>query len=125
MTNCVFFNSTSPGKNVTKISIFNFLAFVPVYKNSTLILLLFCKFNFLLLFPSSYLTSLSSADIYPNNKKFMVPLEISIKCPEKVLWFSIQSLSRGYKDFAFYWFYNEHWKEIVQSVFGKCRYSIS
>jgi len=79
MTNGVLFNSTSPGKNDTKISTFNFLAFVPVYRNSTMLLLPFCKFNFLLILPSSYLTSLSSIDIYPNNREFMASGKISIK----------------------------------------------
>lgn len=60
-----------------KISIFNFLAFVPVYKISLIVLLLFCKFNFLMLLPSSYLTSLSSVDIHPNNRDFMAPWETS------------------------------------------------
>lgn len=64
---------------IKKISIFNFLAFVPVYRNSIMTLLLFCKFNFLLVLPSSYLTRRSSADIYPNNREFMAPWKISIK----------------------------------------------
>lgn len=79
MTNGVLFDSTSPEKNDTKIAIFNFLAFVPVYRNSTIALLLFCKFNFLLTLPSSYLTGLSSVDMYPNNRVFMAPQKFSIK----------------------------------------------
>ena len=81
MTNCMLFNATPPVKNATKISIFNFLAFVPVYKNPPMVLFLFCKFNFLLLLPSSYLIGLYSVDIYPNHRDFMAPQVLSIKSP--------------------------------------------
>lgn len=74
MANYALSHSIPPGKNATKISIFNFLAFVPIYKNATVLLLLFCKFNFLLKLPSSCLTRLSSVDIYPNNRELMAPL---------------------------------------------------
>lgn len=79
----MLFSATPPGKNAAKISIFNFLAFVPVYKNSPMVLFLFCKFNFLLLLPRSYLIGLYSVDIYPNNRDFMTPQVLSIKSTGK------------------------------------------
>lgn len=93
MTNCVFFNATLLGKNAKKKKkkplIFNFLAFVLVYKNSPIVLLLFCKFNFLKLLPSSYLTSLSSVDIHPNNRDFMALGKFHKRALGKALWFPI------------------------------------
>lgn len=90
-----------------------------------MVLLSLCKFNFLLLLPSSYLTSLSSIDIYLNNRECMASQEISKKHWGRPFGFLISYCLDNIRTFAFYWFYNEHWKEAVQYVVGKWRYNMS